>query len=222
MCGRLTQSLTAEALAALFEAIAVVDYDGGRFNVAPTQPLLVVVADAGQRVIDTYRWGLIPSWAKDMEIGQKMINARAETVREKPSFRAPFKRQRCIVPADAFYEWQRAETTKVPHAIRRTDGKPLAFAGLWSSWYNRQTDVTIRSAAIITTEANELMQSIHDRMPVILTEETWEHWLDPEFDDGDALQGLLQPCPSEWLEAYPVSRAVNSVRNDGPELLAPV
>ena len=222
MCGRVVEAdapiefsehVLARQLILEFEA---------RYNIAPTMPLYLVAEIEGERVLTAMRWGLIPQWAKDPSIGQKLINARAETVAEKPAFRAAFRRQRCIVPVDAFYEWQRAGSAKIPHAIRRRDRKPLALAGLWSSWTDRATGATVDTCAIITTTANELMATIHDRMPAVLPEDTWEHWLDPSLDDVDALQAMLGPCPSDSLEAYRVSPRVNNTRNDGPDLLEPV
>lgn len=193
-----------------------------RFNVAPMQLTLVVVEDARDRILTPYRWGLIPAWARDVTIGSKLINARAETVCVRPAFRDAFRRRRCIVPADAFYEWRSCGRARVPHAVLRRDRRPLALAGLWESWCNPRTREQIRTCVIITTSANSLMTPIHRRMPVILPESTWDCWLDPKFDDVDALQAILQPCPSEWLEAYEVSHRVNDPRDDQPELLEPL
>jgi len=220
MCGRFVQKLSGEELARLFAGDLFASELGERYNVAPTQPVLVVVEHDQHRVVTSHRWGLIPSWAKDPKIGVQMINARAETLAEKPAFRTSFRRQRCIVPADAFYEWQRHGTSKTPYAIVRRDGKPLAFAGLWSAWHKPDSDERILSCTIVTTEANERLSSLHERMPVILPEESWGEWLDPAFQEIGPLQSLLRPYPSELLDAYPVSTRVNSVRNDGPELLA--
>lgn len=222
MCGRMTQHLSSEEIAAIFGADAIVDLPGGRFNVAPTQSVMLVEEDGERRIVTSCRWGLIPSWAANLKIGAQLINARAETVAEKPSFRAAFKRQRCIVPIDGFYEWQKEGASKVPHAIVSRDGQPLALAGLWSSWRDPSTGEDVRSFTVITTQANETMRPIHERMPVILPREAWETWLDPTFQDVPALQSLLRSAPDDLLRAYPVSRDVNDVRHDGPQLLLPV
>ena len=221
MCGRITQYLSSEEIAALFGAEPLVDLPGGRFNVAPTQTVMVVVEDGERRVVTAHRWGLIPPWAESPQIGSRLINARGETVAEKPSFRTSFRRQRCLIPVDGFYEWKQEGAGKVPHAIVGCDGKPLALAGLWSSWRDPGTGEEIRSFTIVTTAANRQMRPIHERMPVILPEESWGLWLDPSFQDVGALQSLLQPYPDDQLRAYPVSRRVNDVRNDGSELLEP-
>lgn len=221
MCGRLTQQLSASEIATLFDVEPLVDDAGGHYNVAPTQNLIAVVAREGERVVTTYRWGLVPAWAKDIRDGARMINARAETVAEKPAFRAPFRRHRCIIPAGAYYEWQRNGANRIPHAIVRSDGAPLAFAGLWSSWQDPTTREKVQSCAIITTSASEQLRAIHDRMPVILAEASWEAWLDPAFENVALLQSLLEADPALELRAYPVSSRVNNVRNDGPDLLLP-
>ena len=221
MCGRFAQTLSAEQIAAFFDAEPHADDAGEHYNVAPTQRVLVVVEQAGRRIVTAYRWGLIPPWAESPQIGARMINARAETVAEKPAFRTAFRRQRCLIPAVAFYEWKTVAGRKIPHAIVRRDGTPMAFAGLWSSWQNARTGETIHSCTIITTTANEVLAPFHDRMPVILPREAWDSWLDVSIDSVPLLQSLLAPCPAEDLRAFPVSSLVNSVRNDGPELLAP-
>lgn len=221
MCGRITQQLTSDEIAELFGADSEIESVGGRFNVAPTQNIVGVVERDHQRVVTSFRWGLIPSWADSAKVGVHLINARAETVAEKASFRAPFRKQRCIIPADAFYEWQRAGSVKVPHAIIRRDHQPLALAGLWSSWRDPATEDRIRSCTIITTTANNTLESVHERMPVVLPREVWDEWLDPENGDVLALQSLLRPSADDLLQAYPVSTLVNNVRNDSPELLVP-
>jgi putative SOS response-associated peptidase YedK len=221
MCGRLTQQLSSEEIARLFGAEAEVEDLGGHFNVAPTQHIRAVVDRTSGRVVTALRWGLIPSWADDPKVGARMINARAETVAEKPAFRSAFRRQRCIVPADAYYEWQQTTAGKVPHAIVRQDGKLLAFAGLWATWQDPRADQRISSCAIITTAANSAMSRIHDRMPAILPDDAWDLWLDVGDDKVPLLQSLLVPAPDDLLRAYPVSRLVNDVRNDGPQLIVP-
>ena len=167
------------------------------------------------------RWGLIPSWAKDPKIGNQCINAKAETVSEKPSFRSAFKKRRCLVIATGFYEWQVQEHAKQPMWIGRRDKRPFAFAGLWEHWQPAEGDV-IESCTIITTEPNELMSPIHNRMPVILVPASYDQWLDPTFQHIEPLNALLRPYPSEELTAYPVSTLVNNPRHDVPQCLEPV
>ena len=220
MCGRLTQQLSSEEIAELFGAEDLAGDAGRHFNVAPTQPVRVVVEHDDRRAVTAYRWGLIPVWAKSAAEGAKMINARAETVAEKPAFRSAFRRHRCIVPADAFYEWKAEAKGKTPYAVRRTDDRPMAFAGLWSSWREPTNQERILSCTIITTSANHTLSEIHERMPVILPENVWDLWLDPKVDDPAMLQSLLVPAPDDLVLAYPISPLVNNVRNDGPELLA--
>ena len=222
MCGRVVQADAPVEVAELAGARHLVLDLEPRYNVAPTMPLAVVVEREGERVLTAMRWGLIPPWAREARIGQRLSNARGETVAEKPAFRAAFRRQRCLVPVDAFYEWQRDGSTKVPHAIRRRDGKPLVLAGLWATWRDPATGQPVETCTIVTTAANAAVEAIHDRMPVILSEGAWAAWLDPGFPDLAALQAMLGPCPAEGLEVYRVSPRVNAVRNDGPELLEPI
>ena len=168
------------------------------------------------------RWGLVPFWAKEPSIGYKMINAKSETLTEKPSFRKPFKEKRCLVLADGFYEWEKTDKkNKVPYRFVLKNRQPFAFAGLWDVWKTPEGD-TLLSFTIITTRANELMERIHDRMPVILNEKDEAKWLDPEFKDTDKLSSLLQPYPSEQMVAYKVSTIVNSPKNDTPSCIEPV
>jgi putative SOS response-associated peptidase YedK len=185
-----------------------------RFNVAPTQNVAVVRLEPDQRVrgLDTLRWGLIPSWADDPSIGNRMINARAETVAEKPAFRHALKAKRCLVVADGFFEWQKIDGRKQPFYIKMRDDHPFAFAGLWERW--TKGDEPIESCTIITTGANELMQPIHDRMPVIVPKPAYDLWLDPTIKDPKRLQPLLAPYPSDEMVAYAVSTLVNSPKND--------
>lgn len=227
MCGRFTQERPNAELAALFAAELRVDDADGRFNIAPTQQASVVLIDPdeGGRVLTALRWGLVPSWAKDARIGSRLINARAETVAATPAFRASFRRRRCLVPADGFYEWQRLPGSRQPYAIRPADGTPLAFAGLWSPWRDPalpDRPEPLRTFTIVTTTPNDLMAALHNRMPVVLPPAAWDRWLDPTLEDPAELQGLLVPCPSERLLAYPIAPLVNSVRNQGPALIVPL
>lgn len=228
MCGRYTSTTSPDDLAAYFDVDEVVADDlGGRYNVAPTDEVYAVArSSAGPTRLGTFRWGLVPFWAKDASVGSRMINARAESVLEKPAFRRPLERYRCIIPADGFYEWQAVEgrKKKQPWHIRRSDGDVLSFAGLWSSWRpNRGSDEgRIVSCTIITTEANDAVRPVHDRMPVVLPPDAWAAWLDPANQDVDALHALLVPAPPELFELTPVIDAVSNVRNDGPHLLDPV
>lgn len=224
MCGRFTQQRPAPELAELFKAEPLVETTEPRYNVAPTQGVIAVVRPPDdQRLLTTFRWGLVPSWASDPKIGYRMINARAETIFISPAYRTSIRKKRCLIPVDAFYEWQRrGESPKQPYAIHRLDGAPLALAGVWSAWRDPLREEWLRSCAIVTTTPNALMARIHDRMPVILAPEDWDLWLDPGLDDIAELRGLLVPAPADGLEAYPVSTLVNATRNDGADLLRPV
>jgi putative SOS response-associated peptidase YedK len=164
---------------------------------------------------------LIPSWAKDAKVGDRMINARAESLADKPAYERAFRRHRCLVPAEGFYEWQRRGSRKQPMFIHRRDGEPMAFAGLWAAWRdaNDSDGKWLRSCAIVTTNANEALAPLHDRMPVVLEESDWDRWLDPASGDVDALAHLLRPASDDLLVAYPVGIGVNSADNDGPELV---
>jgi putative SOS response-associated peptidase YedK len=194
-----------------------------RYNIAPTQPVAAVRFDseAGERELEMLRWGLIPFWAKDPAIGNRMINARSETVAEKPAFRAAFRKRRCLVPADGFYEWQKVGAGKQPHHIHRPDGGPFGIAGLWERWESGDGDV-IESCTLITTEASDSLRPIHNRMPVILNRDDFGRWLDPDTPDTSNLLALLKPVPDEELVATAVSKAVNSPGNQGPELIEPL
>jgi len=221
MCGRYALTSPMASLEVQFEAEAQALLQP-RYNIAPTTPVPVVRNGAGGRIIVLHVWGLIPSWAKEPGMGARMANARAETVADKPSFRAPFKRNRCLIPADAFYEW-RAGTPKQPFAIRDARGPEvgglLAFAGLWDRWEGPQGSVD--SCTIITTSANAAMAPVHDRMPVILAREDYGRWLDPRTGKDDLL-ALLRPCPDAWLTLTPVGPRVGNVRNDDAGLLEPL
>ncbi len=194
-----------------------------RYNIAPTQEVLVLLDDGTERRIETFRWGLIPHWAPDPKIGNKLINARAETIFEKPSFRSAAKERRCLILADGFFEWAKTEKEKgkIPLYVRLKSGKPFGFAGLWESWQSPEGE-EVKSCAIVTTEPNELMLSIHNRMPVIVQKKHETIWLDPTIKDPQELIGVLQPYPPEEMEAFPVSKLVNSPANDRPECIVPV
>src|SRR3990170_4558902 len=193
-----------------------------RYNIAPSQDSPVVTVKEDNRVLIMMRWGLIPFWAKEASIGYKMINAKSETIAEKPSFRKPFKEKRCLVLADGFYEWTKTDKkNKVPFRFVLKTKKPFAFAGLWDAWKSPEGEILL-SFTIITTTANELMEPIHDRMPVILHEKDESLWLDPEFKDTNKLAALLKPFPSDMMEAYRVSTIVNSPKNDSPDCIRPV
>jgi putative SOS response-associated peptidase YedK len=227
MCGRFVATSPPDELAAYFGAIPAPETAmEPNYNVAPTQDVLAVVEADGERHLDAFFWGLVPSWAKDVKIGSRMINARAETLAEKSAFKRSFQTRRCLVPADAFYEWKRLDAGKKPKKqpmlIRRRDGDPLAFAGLWSVWRGPDKDQEpMRSLTIVTTSPNRPMAEVHDRMPVILPEDRWAEWLDRSNDDLDALSKLLVPAADDLLTLSPVSTLVNNVRNNGPELLEP-
>jgi putative SOS response-associated peptidase YedK len=226
MCGRYTLTQSGGAIATAFH-LSEVPKLVPRYNIAPTQPVpaILTATPDSERQFKLLYWGLIPSWSKDPKIGSRLINARAETVTEKPSFRAAFKRRRCLIVADGFYEWQRLDTGKQPYYIYvgrdRDDHPPFAFAGLWEHWESSEGD-EIDSCAILTTKANELMHSIHERMPVILHEADHNVWLDPTVQAPDKLQSLLKPYPSREMTAYPISTAVNSPKYDDASLLQPI
>lgn len=217
MCGRYARFTPAEIYARLFDAEGAVAL-GPRYNVAPSQSVLAARSDAqGARELVALHWGLIPFWAKEPKTGYSTINARAETVATKPAFRQPFRKRRCLIAADGFYEWKRTSGRKQPYYIRLRDGAPFAFAGLWERW--RGEDQIIESCSIIVTEANSLVATIHNRMPVILAPEDYGTWLDPKLEDAGALSPLLRPYGAEQMLASAVGFAVNNPRNDGPELL---
>ncbi|MEJ2707607.1 MAG: SOS response-associated peptidase [Anaerolineales bacterium] len=226
MCGRFTLTVDASQLQKTFPWLQIPPgaQEGiqARYNIAPSQPVAVVPND-GEKRLDFFTWGLIPSWAKDPKIGNRMINARGETLAEKPAFRAAFRRRRCLILADGFYEWKKipGQTAKIPTYIRMKTQEPFAFAGLWESWYSPDGS-QILSTTIITTTPNELLGDIHNRMPVILQEEHYSLWLDPDEKDPGELNHVLGPYPAENMTAYPVSRLVNSPANESPHCIAPV
>ena len=222
MCGRFTLFEPDKVLAGEF---GVTDFPprSPRYNIAPSQPVAAVRATpAGSgREIALLRWGLIPSWSKDPAIGNRLINARAETAREKPSFRNAFRRRRCLIPANGFYEWQRQERGKQPYFVRMRDERLFAFAGLWDRWEGPDEGV-IETCTILTTAANAVLAPIHDRMPVILSPSEYTRWLDPALQNTDSLAPLLVPFPPEYMLALPVSSRVNSPAVDDEKCMAPL
>ena len=221
MCGRFTVRVaTSGVAAALGVAETVVDL-GPSFNVAPGQPVPVVLEQGGTRKMDAFRWGLVPSWAKDPSIGYRLINARAETLTEKPAFRGAFARRRCLILADGFLEWKVEGRAKQPYHITLAEGGVFAFAGLWERWAPEKDSGDLLSCAIITVEANAFMRGIHARMPAILDSGAYGPWLDEDNHDTVGLRGLLLPYPRA-LRATPVSTLVNSPRNNSPECLLPL
>ncbi len=220
MCGRYTLTVPVEILAEEFGVTGPLPEVPPSYNIAPTQEVAAVLADDGERRLEMLRWGLIPSWADDPGIGSRMINARSETVPEKPSFRRAFRERRCLIIADGFYEWKRTNDGKQPYYIRMEGGRPFAFAGLWESWRGGREE--IRSCTILTTEANDRVSNIHHRMPVILAPEDHGLWLDPDVREADPLLPLLAPYPDDVMDAYPVSRFVNRPANDEPRCVEPL
>jgi putative SOS response-associated peptidase YedK len=219
MCGRYTLVTPAKKLAEEFSLDASSVDLPPNYNVAPTQGVAAVLSEGGERRLEILRWGLIPPWADDPQIGSRMVNARAETAPEKPSFRRAFRERRCLIPSDGFYEWKRTNGSKQPYYIHMKDERPFAFAGLWESW-NDNGGPAIRSCTILTTGPNALVAGVHDRMPVILPAGSYDAWLDPEAE-RDELAALLAPYPEDEMEAYPVSRFVNSPSNNDPRCIEP-
>jgi putative SOS response-associated peptidase YedK len=232
MCGRYVSASPPDQIAAYFSADVQPEQAlEPNWNVAPTGDVYVVLQDGDVRRVTTRHWGLVPFWAKDVKVGNRMINARAETVATSGAFKRAFAKRRCLVPADGFYEWQRlpGKKNKQPYFIHRPDDEPFAFAGLWEVWRppavegaddeGAEEPEPLRSTTIITTTANEEMARIHDRMPVILPPSAWEAWLDPDNDDLEALGKLLVPAPPAITLLRPVSTEVNNVRNQGPHLV---
>jgi putative SOS response-associated peptidase YedK len=220
MCGRFTQQRPTSELAEIFDAADLAEDDGGHFNVAPTDEAAVVVQRDDRRAIVRFHWGLIPHWAQSPKIASRTFNARAETVGTMPAFRDALRRRRCLVPVDSFYEWRREAGARQPYAIARADGAPLVLAGLWAGWRDPAGEVR-RTFTIITTTASTSIADLHDRMPVILSADRWATWLDPSRDVGE-LTALLVPAEDAPLAIYAVPPLVNNVRNDGPELVAPL
>lgn len=217
MCGRFTQRADSKRLAKAF-GVAEAPAVEPRYNIAPTQDVLAVLEREDGREAAFFKWGLVPSWAKDASMGARLINARAETVAEKPAFRQAFKERRCIIPSDGFYEWQRTGGRKQPFFFRMRDERPFGFAGLWEHWESEEGEV-INSCAILTTEANEVLRPVHDRMPVILHPEDYRLWLDSDVRKLDLVKEVLRPYPAAEMEGYSVSTSVNSPRNQGAGLV---
>jgi putative SOS response-associated peptidase YedK len=225
MCGRMTMRADPSDVARIFDAevrdpAGLLEL-GPRYNVAPTQPIEVVVQRDDGRFIELHRWGLVPSFANSVSAGNRLINARAETVATSPAFRTSFARRRCIIPADGFYEWRREEARKQPFLIHAADDRLLAFAGLWAPWRDPVTGEWVLSAAVVTTRANGVVGRLHDRMPVILEPSEWPIWADPEIRDPGLLTDLLRPAADALLTLTAVSSLVNNANNEGPELLLP-
>ncbi|MBC7875833.1 MAG: SOS response-associated peptidase [Anaerolineales bacterium] len=221
MCGRFTLTVDPSELQDSFGDFTFPDQFAPRFNIAPTQPVLAIPNDAKNKA-DFFLWGLIPSWSKDPSIANKLINARGETIAEKPSFRGAFKYKRCLILADGFYEWKAQEgaKTKTPYFIHMKDRNPFTFAGLWDEWQSPNGDA-LRTCTIITINPNELMSTLHNRMPVILDKKNYADWLDPAPRTPESLLHLIQPFPADKMSAYPVSTMVNSPGNDRAELVVP-
>lgn len=223
MCGRFSQGDSSEEIAARFHAAAVGRHPGGQYNVAPTDEVSAVVDFHEERIVDTFRWGLVPVWADSPKQGARMINARAETVEQSSAFRSALRERRCVIPVDGFFEFKRTDGAPRPQPwfIHRSDDEPMAFAGLWAVWRDPETAARLYSCTILTTWPNELMSRLHHRMPVILDADARDAWLDPATSVED-LRPMLEPLPDGLLDAYPVSPRVNDVRNEGPELIEPM
>ncbi len=220
MCGRFSRKATLQAIIDEFEVEEVTSSIEPSYNVAPGQQVAVII-DSEKRKLGTMKWGFIPSWSKDPAIGSRMINARAETVAEKPSFRNSFRRKRCLIVADGFFEWKREENGKIPMHVVMKSGRPFGFAGLWEIWISPEGEKTA-TCTIITTSPNSLMEPIHNRMPVILPKQQTGTWLNPKLEDSAALLPLLLPYRAEEMEAYPVSKLVNSPKNNSSEVIVPL
>jgi putative SOS response-associated peptidase YedK len=220
MCGRFTLTTKAEILADWFH-VANVAALAPRYNIPPSAQVLAVrQLPDNERELVALRWGLIPHWAKDPSVGNRLANARAESAAEKPSFRESFRRRRCLIPADGFYEWKRAAGRKEPYYIRLRDGHPIGFAGLWDRWRNPDGE-PIESCTVLTTDANELVRALHDRMPVIVDPKDYAAWLDPNLQEPGSLQHMLRPFRADQMIAFPVSRRVNDPRNEAPDCIEP-
>ena len=219
MCGRYASTIPPEAMRALFRYLEQPNFPP-RYNIAPTQPIAIVRMAQGRRQFALVRWGLIPAWVKDPRAFSLLINARGESVNEKPAFRNAMKYRRCLVPADGFYEWKREGENKRPYFVRRKGGAPIAFAGLWENWMGPNGE-EVETAAIVTTTASRSIAHIHERMPVIVPPEAFDFWLDPKVDAQTAA-AVIAPAPDSTIEAYEVSSAVNRTANDSAVLIEPL
>ena len=218
MCGRYAFYSPAEAVKRTFALDFSPELDP-RYNIAPTQSVPALrVAEEGSRRLVMLHWGLVPRWAKERAIGNRMINARSETLAEKPAYRDAFRRRRCLVLADGWYEWQPAAGGKQPWFVRLRDPRPIAFAGLWERWKDPAGEM-LESCTIVTTDASESIRKIHERMPVVLPEQAWDRWMDPAYTDTEALSKTLGPYDSKALQAWQVSRLVNAPKNEGAKLI---
>ena len=222
MCGRFTLSTSPEELARCFQVVELPGLSP-RYNIAPTQQVATVRAvvqeQGGARELRLLRWGLVPSWAEDLRVGNRMINARSETAAKKPAFRSAFRKRRCLVLADGFFEWRRRGKSREPHFIYMRDRRPFAIAGLWEQWADPEDGEVTESCTLLTTGPNELVEQIHDRMPVILEPGDYDLWLDPQVSDPEQLEPLLRPYPAAEMTSHAVSSRVNSPRNDDPSCL---
>lgn len=221
MCGRFEIHSTLEIIAKIFKIDPGTFDIKPNYNIAPSQDVAVVMNDGKKNCLASCHWGFVPAWCKELKTGYRMINARAETASEKPAFRAAFRRRRCLVVADGFYEWQRAGAGKQPYFIRMRDDRPFGFAGLWESWEGPDHSA-VESCTILTTEANPAVRPIHDRMPVILAPAEYSRWLDPALQRPEELRGLLRPYAPEAMMAYAVDRYVNHPGNEGPRCIEPL
>jgi putative SOS response-associated peptidase YedK len=219
MCGRFSLNTDMEDLQEAFPGIDFGLYLNPSYNIAPSQNVLTIAGSNPDKAA-LYHWGLVPPWSKDQKIGYKMINARSETLAEKPSFKRPYKKQRCLIPASGFFEWKKENESKIPMHIHLKSGKPFAFAGLWEVWGGNK-ELPLYSCTIITTEANELLKEVHHRMPVILKQGDYEVWLDSKVEDTDRLNDLLKPFSADEMDYFPVSKFVNSPANNTPECIKP-
>ncbi len=217
MCGRFAQRTSPKTLAKQFQVKEVPNIEA-RYNIAPTQNILAVQETPDGREMKWLKWGLVPSWAKDASMGARLINARSETVTEKPAFREAFKHRRCLIPSDGFYEWQCTDGKKQPFFFQLKDEQPFGFAGLWDRWTSEDGKV-IESCTILTTTANKVLAPVHDRMPVIVHPEDYELWLDEDVRKHELLKDVLQPYPADEMTSYPVSTSINNPREQGARLI---
>jgi len=223
MCGRFVGYRNLEELLEYFPIDKTACETTASYNIAPTQEVLAIVSREGENWLDKFHWGLVPFWAKDVSVGNKLINARSETIDKKPSFRVAFKKRRCLIPADGFYEWQGEKGNKQPIYLSLPGQEPFAFAGLWERWTPKEADSEeYRSCTIITTAASESVKPIHHRMPVILKPEKYDQWLDPELSNPFDLRNILENWTLDELAATPVSKQVNSAKNNDPSNIKPL